>query len=111
MRQRLIFYRPRNWQTEIFSGFQCFSLAFRFGYFWLQVFANFGYFWLIFCEIWLQSFFKSGNTAGSTGVGDAVGRRTIAVLCDAYIYSSKHIFGLCIILSCISSKKYSNLFW
>jgi len=28
----------------------------------------------------------------------------------AYIYSSKHIFGLCIILSCISSKKYSNLF-
>jgi len=25
--------------------------------------------------------------------------------------SSKHIFGLCIILSCISSKNYSNLFW
>jgi len=35
----------------------------------------------------------------------------IAVSCYAYIYSSKHIFGLCIILSCISSKKYSNLFW
>jgi len=33
------------------------------------------------------------------------------VLCYAYIYSSKHIFGLCIILSCISSKKCLNLFW
>jgi len=43
-------------------------------------------------------------------VGYAAGRRTIVVVCYAYIYSSKHIFGLCIILSCISSKKYSNLF-
>jgi len=33
------------------------------------------------------------------------------VSCYAYIYSSKHIFWLCITLSCISSKKYSNLFW
>jgi len=33
------------------------------------------------------------------------------VLCYAYIYSSKHIFGFCIILSCISSIKYSNLVW
>jgi len=49
--------------------------------------------------------------ATQTAVGDAVGRRTIVVLCYAYIYSSKHIFGLCIILSCISSKKYSNLLW
>jgi len=49
--------------------------------------------------------------AGSTAVGYAVGRRTIVVLCYAYIYSSKHIFGLCIILSYNSSKKYSNLFW
>jgi len=30
------------------------------------------------------------------------------VLCYAYMYSSKHIFRLCIILSCISSKKYSK---
>jgi len=33
------------------------------------------------------------------------------VLCYAYIYSSKHIFRFCIILSWISSKRYSNLFW
>jgi len=30
------------------------------------------------------------------------------VLCYANIYSSTHIFGFCIILSCISSKKYSK---
>jgi len=46
---------------------------------------------------------------GSTAVGYAVGQRTI-VLCYAYIYSSKHIFGSCIILLCTSSKKYSTLF-
>jgi len=43
-------------------------------------------------------------TLPGTAVGYVVGRRTIVVLCHAYIYSSKHIFGLCIILSCISSK-------
>jgi len=46
-----------------------------------------------------------------TAVGYAVGRRTIVVLCYAYIFSSKYIYGLCIILSRISSKKYSILFW
>jgi len=40
---------------------------------------------------------------GSTAVGYALGWRTIVVLCYDYIYSSKHIFGLCVILSCISS--------
>jgi len=34
-------------------------------------------------------------------VGYAVGWRTTVVLCYAYICSSKHNFGLCIILSCI----------
>jgi len=34
----------------------------------------------------------------SRAVGYAVGRKTIAVLGYAYMYSSKHIFGLCIIL-------------
>jgi len=46
-----------------FSDFWCFSLVFGVGYVWLQVFANFGYFWLIFCEVWLWSFLKSGNSA------------------------------------------------
>jgi len=71
--------------------------------------------WLFWCylavlgvDLAFFCFCLPGNPG--TAVGYAVGRRTIVVLCHAYIYTSKHIFGLCIILSCISSKKYSNLF-
>ena len=48
--------------------------------------------------LWLDKN-DSDTSLGCKAVGYAVGRRTIAALCYAYIYGSKHIFGLCIILA------------
>ena len=77
-----------------FEHFVCLFFFIIFGFFFK---VNSGFFFITEWQHWFGSCY-TGNGSRSTAVGYAVGRRTIADLCYAYIYSSKHIFGMCIIL-------------